>query len=327
MGLTALLAACGNNDGEDDAGDDKGGGKSGRFTFKDDRGKTVALDQHPDTVVAYVSTAAALHDYGIQCKAIFGPSKPVAGKPNPQAGDLDLDKVTSLGEEWGQFNVEKYASLEPDVLISNMFPPPKLWSVPDDSSKKIYALAPSIGIKGSNTTLLDPLRRYEELATALGADLKAKKVTDAKARFKRAEQRLRAAAKAAKGRGGVRVLALTGDDDNMYVAVPDAYCDLHYFRDLGVDVVRGKKSDKWGFWEFLSWENADKYDADLILLDNRTQSLPLADLKKKPTFARLPAVEAGRITPWAMEERYSYAGFAPVLERLADAIQEAGSPG
>lgn len=36
--------------------------------------------------------------------------------------------------------------------------------------------------------------------------------------------------------------------------------------------------------------------------------------------SRLPAVKAEQITPWSMEERYSYAGYAPVLEQLAAAI-------
>ncbi|MZD08935.1 ABC transporter substrate-binding protein, partial [Streptomyces sp. SID5785] len=93
-----------------------------------------------------------------------------------------------------------------------------------------------------------------------------------------------------------------------------------YFKDLGVEFVEGKKSDEWGFWEFLSWENADKYHADLIMLDNRSASMSREELAQKPTFASLPAVKAGQITPWAMEERYSYAGYGPVLERLADAI-------
>ncbi|MFW6723153.1 hypothetical protein ACHZ98_23905 [Streptomyces sp. MAR4 CNY-716] len=116
----------------------------------------------------------------------------------------------------------------------------------------------------------------------------------------------------AKAKRGVKVLAMTGDQDNMYVAVPGSYTDLHYFRDLGVDVVEGKKSDEFGFREFLSWENTDKHHADLIMIDNRTQAMTPAALAEKPTWTRHPAVEAGQTTPWAMEERYNYRGFAPV---------------
>ncbi|AUH41791.1 ABC transporter substrate-binding protein [Streptomyces sp. CMB-StM0423] len=312
LGLGALLAACG--------GDAASGGSGGGWSFTDDRGEKAETGRRPEKIVAFVSSAAALYDYGVTCTAIFGPSKPIDGKPNPQAGDLDPAELESLGEAWGEFNVEKYAALGPELLISNMFPPPDLWFVPEESRKKIFALAPAIGIKGAHTSLKEPLRRYEELAKALGGDTTGAQAGADKKRFKDAEKRLRSVAKANRG---LKVLAMTGDQDNMYVAVPGSYTDLHYFRDLGVDVVEGKKSDEFGFWEFLSWENTDKYHADLIMVDNRTQAMTPAALAEKPTWSRLPAVEAGQTTPWSMEERYSYRGFAPVLERLADAIENA----
>ncbi|MGW6273578.1 ABC transporter substrate-binding protein [Streptomyces sp. NPDC055060] len=313
LGLGALLSACGS---EEKSGKSPG---SKPWSFKDDRGKTAKVGHTPKNIVAFVSTAAALHDYGVSCTGIFGPSKPVDGKPNPQAGDLDVGELTSLGESFDQFNIEKYATLEPDLLISNMFPAPALWFVPADSTKKIEALAPTVGINGARASLLEPLKRYTELAESLGADLETEKVRAAKARFDKAERTLR---KAAKANRGLKVLAMTGDADQMYVAVPDSYCDLNYFKDLGVEFVEGKKSDDWGFWEFLSWENADKYHADLIMIDNRSSALPPKELAKKPTWALLPAVKAGQTVPWSMEERYSYAGYAPVLEQLAAAIEK-----
>ncbi|MFE5857737.1 ABC transporter substrate-binding protein [Streptomyces sp. NPDC056500] len=311
LGIGALLTAC----GEDDKSSSTKGG--GSWSFKDDRGKVVKTAKKPQNLVAYISTAAALYDYGVECKGVFGPSKPVNGKPNPQAGKLDVSKLTSIGEAWGEFSIEKYTALQPDLLISNMFPPPALWFVPEESVKKIESVAPSIGIAGAHKSLLEPLRRYEELAEALGGDLKSAQVTQAKARFKAAEAGVR---KAAAANPGLKVLAMSGDSEQLYAAVPDSYCDLNYFKDLGVEIIEGKKSDEWGFWEFLSWENADKYHADLIMIDNRSSALPAADLLKKPTWAGLPAVKAGQTVPWSMEERYSYAGFAPVLEQLAAAI-------
>lgn len=318
VALGSLLAACGGDrNAEGEAGGGTGGG---RWSFKDDRGRTVALDKAPDTLVAFVSTAAALYDYGVECDGVFGPTEPVDGKPNPQAGDMDLAKLTSLGTDWGQFNVEKYAALRPDLLISNMFPAPDLWYVPQESRKKIEALAPTVGISVARTSLLDPLKRTAELAEALGADLGAGKATDGRARFDKAVETLRAAAAANKG---LKVMAITGDAEQFYVAVPDSYCDLNYFKDLGVEFVEGKKSDEWGFWEFLSWENADKYHADLIMVDNRTTAMSAEQLAAKATWRQLPAVKAGQTVPWAMEERYSYAGYAPVLEQLADAVRKA----
>ena len=116
---------------------------------------------------------------------------------------------------------------------------------------------------------------------------------------------------------------MTGDADQFYVAVPDSYCDLDYFKDLGVEFVEGKKSDEWGFWEFLSWENADKYHADLIMIDNRSErACRPRPAREEAHLEPLPAVKAGQTVPWSMEERYSYAGYAPVLEQLAAAIEK-----
>lgn len=317
LALAPLLAAC----GDDDDGPSEAASKAsgGPWSFKDDRGRTVKTDRRPERLVAFVSTAAALYDYGVECTGIFGPSKPIDGKPNPQAGDMDVSKLTSLGTEWGQFNIEKYAALEPDLLISNMFPAPDLWYVPAESVKKIEALAPTLGISVARTSLLDPLKRTAELAESLGGDLESEKATDGRARFDAAVETLREAAAANKG---LKVMAMTGDPENMYVAVPDSYCDLAYFKDLGVEFVEGKPSDEWGFWEFLSWENADKYHADLIMIDNRANAMPRDQLDAKATWRELPAVKAAQTVPWSMEERYSYAGYAPILEQLAAAVKK-----
>ncbi|WP_210593726.1 ABC transporter substrate-binding protein [Streptomyces sp. GESEQ-35] len=317
LALGPLLAACGS--GASKAEDAEASKSGGPWSFKDDRGRTVSTDAKPETIVAFVSTAAALYDYGVKCTGVFGPTEPLDGKPNPQAGDMDVAELTSLGTAWGQFNVEKYAALQPQLLISNMFPAPDLWFVPEESKKKIEALAPTVGISIARTSLLNPLKRTAELAESLGADLSAKKVIDAKARFERAVETLRGAARAG---DGLKVMAITGDSENFYVAVPDSYADLNYFKDLGVDFVEGEKSDEWGFWEFLSWENIDKYDADLIMVDNRSSAMTPDQLAEKATWRQLPAVKAGQTTPWSMEERFSYAGFAPVVERLAAAVEK-----
>ncbi|MFI6013499.1 hypothetical protein ACIBAG_32655 [Streptomyces sp. NPDC051243] len=64
--------------------DETGGNGGGRWSFKDDRGRTVTLGKAPETLVAFVSTAAALYDHGVECDGVFGPTEPVDGKPNPR---------------------------------------------------------------------------------------------------------------------------------------------------------------------------------------------------------------------------------------------------
>jgi iron complex transport system substrate-binding protein len=314
VGLGALLAACGGNGGDRAAA-------SGGWSFTDDRGQKATAKSRPKRVVAYVGTAAALHDFGVgdQLVGVFGPTKLKDGRPDPLAGNLDVNKVTIIGNAYGEFNIEKYAALHPDLLVTDMFQPPNLWFVPDDSKTKILALAPSVGFTTSHVSLPQPIQRHEQLAAALGADIKAAAVTAAKARFDKATESVRAAAKA---NSGIKVLAASGSPDLFYVSDPRVYADLAYFRSLGVDIIVPNKVTG-GFFENLSWENADKYPADIILLDSRTSALQPKDLAAKPSWSKLPAVKAGQVVPWLSEPRFSYAGCAPVLEGFAKAVRDA----
>ncbi|MFG2291665.1 ABC transporter substrate-binding protein [Streptomyces sp. NPDC048595] len=317
VGIGALLAACGGEKGSAGAG----GGKGGPWSFTDDRKRKVSLKSTPQRIVAFTGTAAALHDFGIddQIVGVFGPTKLKNGKPDPQAGDLDVDKVTIIGNAYDQFNVEKYASLRPELLVTNMYEPNALWFVPDNSKDKIAKLAESVALTSSRVPLVKIIERYAELAESLGADLKAKKVSDAKARFEKASEALRRAAKS----HPVKVLACSGSPDLFYASNPGINADLMYYKSLGVDLIVPDHLDKGGYFESLSWENADKYKADVLLLDNRTATLQPKDLAAKPSWAKLPAVKAGQITPWSSEPRFSYAGAAPLIESLAKAIEGA----
>ncbi|MEU8998578.1 ABC transporter substrate-binding protein [Streptomyces caniferus] len=318
LGIGALLAACG---GDKSAGGANSGAGTGPWSFTDDRKQKVSLKNTPQRIVAFTGTAAALHDFGIDDRivGVFGPTKLKNGKPDPQAGDLDVDEVTIIGNAYHQFNVEKYAALRPDLLVTNMYEPGVLWFVPDDSKDKITKLAKSVALTSSRVPLIKIIERYAELAGSLGADLKAKKVTDAKARFEKASAALREAAKA----HPVKVLACSGSPDLFYASNPGINGDLMYYKSLGVDLIVPDHLDKGGYFESLSWENADKYQADVLLLDNRTATLQPKDLAAKPSWAKLPAVKAGQITPWSSEPRFSYAGAAPLIESLAKAIESA----
>ncbi|MQS09938.1 ABC transporter substrate-binding protein [Streptomyces alkaliphilus] len=321
----ALLTACAGGDtdrasGRDAAPAERTEASGEGWAFTDDRGVTVELDGRPETVVAFVGAAAALHDYGVTVDAVFGPLVGPDGEPDIQAGDLPVDEVESVGSAWGEFNLDAYAALEPDLLVSTMFVEDALWYVPDDSAAKIESLAPSIGLSvASPSTVVEAIERHSELAEALGGDLSADPVTEARERFEAAAEELR---QAAEDNPGIRVMAASGSADLFYVSDPKASPDLSYFVELGVEMVVPDDAPA-GFFEELSWENADRYDADIILLDGRTGVMQADDLADKPTWAQLPAVRADQIAYWTTEPRYSHAGFAPILEDLAEAIRNA----
>ncbi|MCW7946946.1 ABC transporter substrate-binding protein [Streptomyces hygroscopicus] len=328
LGLGAVLAACGDGKAKGAGSGGEGKGASGPWSFKDDRGQSAKADRTPSAVVAFVGVAAALHDYGIEVKGVFGPTKTKDGKADIQAGDLDIGKVTILGNEWGQFNIEKYAALAPDLLVTTMFDAAgTLWYIPEESRKKILAVgAPSVGISVYDRQLTGSLQRMLELAKSLGADTASARIAQGKKRFEDAAARLRAATKA---KPGIKVLAGSASQDVFYVSGSNLSVDLEYFKALGVNFVEPPASAlkaSGGWFENLSWENVDKYRADVIMMDNRSSAIQPADITEA-TWKKLPAVKAGQVIARNPEPILSYAKCAPLLEGLAKAIEGAGKVG
>jgi iron complex transport system substrate-binding protein len=324
LGLGAVLAACGDDDTKSGgSGKETAAGQSGPWSFKDDRGQTAKADKVPSNIVAFIGAAAALHDYGVQVKGVFGPTRTKDGKPDVQAGDLDITKVTNLGNEWGQFNIEKYASLAPDLLVTTTFDDAgTLWYVPEESKDKIAAVgAPSVAVSVYDRQLTQPLQRMLELARTLGADVTSKKITDAKKRFEDASARLRAAAKA---KPDIKVMAGSASQDLFYVSGTNLSIDLEYFKALGVNFVEPPEEVKaeGGWYESLSWENVDKYGADIIMMDDRSSAIQPADIGEG-TWKQLPAVKAGQVIPRSPEPILSYDKCVPMVENLAKAIENA----
>jgi iron complex transport system substrate-binding protein len=324
LGLGAVLAACGDDDAKSGgSGEATTAAKSGPWTFKDDRGTTVKLDKVPTKIVAFVGVAAALYDYGIEIKGVFGPTKTKDGKADVQAGDMDVSKLTVFGNVWDQFNVEQYAAFQPEVLISTTFDSAgTLWYVPEASKDKIAKLAPSVAVSVYDRQLTKPLARMWELAESLGADMKAAKVVQAKKDFEAAAERLR---KAAKARPEIKVMAGSASQDLFYVSGTNLSVDLEYFKALGVNFVEPPESAKkqgGGWFESLSWENVDKYPADIIMMDDRSSTIQPADISEA-TWKKLPAVKAGQVIARSPEPILSYDKCTPLLTNLAEAIEKA----
>lgn len=166
---------------------------------------------------------------------------------------MDISKVEILGNVYDEFNVEKYAALRPDLLVTNTWDG-TYWYVPEASKEKILKLAPAAAISvGGDATLDKSLERTADLAKSLGADLNSKAAVDAKARFEAASAKVREATKA---NPGIKVLVGSGAADLFYVSTPKTSADLKYFESLGVEFVVPEKLDQGGFFESLSWENA-----------------------------------------------------------------------
>src|SRR5437764_575279 len=105
LGLAAVagvsVAACGSGSGSDS------GSGGGSWEYTDARGKRISLKQRPQRIVAYSGVIGALNDYGVHFVGVYGPHSPVNGKPNPQSGDANFANISSVGEKYGDFDIEK----------------------------------------------------------------------------------------------------------------------------------------------------------------------------------------------------------------------------
>ena len=314
LAAAAALTACG------DGKSSSGAAASGPWEFTDDRGQKAARDQRPARVVAYVSAAAALWDYGVRPVGVFGPQKTASGGKEIQAGNIDLGAVTSIGNAWDDFSMEKFAALKPDLVVTGLTgtKPTDMWVLTDDLGPKVQQVAPIVALSEYKVTLPKVIERYSQLAVALGGDANSDTMKKAKEDFDKASEDLRAAAKE---KAGLKVLVLYGDKDGLYIAKPDYFADLAYYRELGLDIVSGGGSED--YWEQLSWEQAGKYPADLILTDSRSYALPRAQMTQFPTWNQLPAVKANQLGDWSAEPRFNHLLATPVIQKLTALVKGA----
>lgn len=311
----AALAGCGGGG----PGDERAGG---RWVYKDDLGVTIRREARPKRVVAYVSSAAALWDFGIHPVGVFGPQRDDDGSKSTQAGNLDLSKVTSVGDGYDDVNLEKLASLKPDLVITGLAGdgPGDRWILKDKLAKKVQQLAPVLAIQEAKKPQPEVIKAYGKLAERLGADPSDSRIKQARSKFEQSARDLRDTLREKKG---LRVEIVYGDDQSMYIANPKFYADLIYYKQLGMR-IQGGDNDPNQFYKELSWEQADHYKADLILTDSRSFSLSAKQMSGKfPTFRRLPAVRAGQLGSWNGEPRFSYQMATPEIHRVTEAVRKA----
>jgi iron complex transport system substrate-binding protein len=315
LAAAAALTACGTSGGAQ-----SGAASSGPWEFTDDLGKKISREQRPARVVAYVSAAAALWDYGVHPIGVFGPQKTASGAKEVQAGNIDLDAVTSIGNAWDDFSMEKFAALKPDLVVTGLTgtKPTDLWVLTAELGPKVQQIAPIVAMSEYKVTLPKVIDRYSQLAAALGADVNSEALKTAKDGFQKASDDLRAAIKV---KAGLKVLVVSSDKDNLYVCKPEFFADLAYYRELGLDLVDGAGSDP--YFETLSWEQAGKYPADLILTDSRTYALTREQMAKFPTWAQLPAVKANQLADWSTEPRFNHVLATPVIQKLTAVVKAA----
>ena len=292
----------------------------GSWAFTDDRGVRVTAPELPTRVVAQTSAAAALWDFGVQVVGIYGPNRRDDGTVDFQAGNLDLDAVEVLGD-YGtdslEIDIEKFVELAPDLVVDMVLYGESFWYLTGDALARVEERGvPTAGISLGETSILTSIMRFEALAAALGADLSAPLVADAKTAHAASETALKAAIAS---KPGLSLLVIAPDLDNVYVASPRYMADLMYFQDLGV--VDHETDD---FFELISWEEINRYPADIILVDARNATVSKEEIADvAPIWNTLPAVQAGQVGNWWAGAPYSYSRLIPILDELTGVIAAA----
>ena len=309
----ALLAACGPN-----ARIGKADG--GPWKIVSGNGTTVSTTTTPTRIIAQSDTAASLLAYGIKPVGIFGNENP---KDNKNLKGYDLSGIAILGAEWGEVDVEKAATLKPDLIVSDYWPAEKAYggfeAGVNAKSKKLADLAPVVGGSQGNS-IVTLLEFYQRLARSLGADVDD---TSDEAAFDKAVIGFKAATAAKKG---LTALAVSPAKDLLYVAVPKLAPELRDFQRWGLGVITPRDPDpKFPYWENLSWENADKYQPDLLLVDDRSYPANLNEAKNQPTWDSIGAAKAGAVVPWPCYWIHSYKTYAEQLVKLTHEINNANA--
>jgi len=310
-----VVAACGSS-----ASDGQG---SGPWTYRDDLGHSISLDQAPKRLIVQSSMAAALTDLGLGDEIVgtFGPLKDAEGRPDSQVAGLDIGKAEDVtgGGEYGSIDLEKAAALRPDLVVTSAYLESDLWYVNDATAKKLEQLAPILVVSFDGKTLPQMITSTERAAKALGADIGSSTVTKAHDDFTAAAARVE---KAATALGSKKILVGSPAKDVFYVSNPEVSPDLKYWRDeLDLPLVVPAKPDEGGYFQTLSWEKADLYPADVFLYDDRVGKAGLAILDDQPVFQTLVAAQRKAYIPWTSVAPPSYRAYADIMNRLATQLE------
>ncbi len=307
--LAAGTAACAGDD--DQPAPAAGGG----WSFTDDLGTTVELDERPTRVAGINDVMSSLWNYGIEPVATFGQTS--------TADDVafegrDLSDVEIVGGSYGSIDLEQLAAAEPDVIITTVYPTDSAGTLDEteplygfeslEQQEQVGRIAPIIAIAWRGSAA-DVIERTAELAEALGADLGSAENIAARAEFAAAGEALTAAA--ARGLTVLPVAAYA--DEGFYMAKAADEPSLRMYQDLGVRFVDPGGSDY--YWQTAGWEDVPQYPSDLILYSLRG-ALPPEQMAEQPTYNLLPAAQAGQVHPWKYIGM-DYAAQAAYMRELA----------
>lgn len=312
LSAAGLLAACGRG------GNDATASGSGAWSFTDDLGNTVKLDRRPARIAGLTDAIASLWNYGIVPAASFGYT---GLKADVNFEGKDLSKVTEVGTTYGEIDIEALFNARPELIVTHAYPVDSSGKVDPNQplygfkdlaqQKKVAGIAPIVALTmaGSATDVVD---RTAEFARALGVTEET--LRGPRQDYEAARERLRKAA-----RKDLSVMAVAAyPADGVHIARAKDDPALRSYTELGVE-YRDPGGDGY-FWRQVSWENITGYPTDVVLYSLRAMSGE--EMLGQPTFANMPAAEAGQLYPWEFSSM-DYVAQARTINRLAENLEGA----
>lgn len=286
------------------------------WTYTDGAGKTVTLPEPPTRIIAHVNAAAALIPLGIKPIGVFLDGPPSVDRA---ADGLDLDGVAIVGRGWYELDAETILALDPDLILTEWWPREGFYggAVGDAAIvDRIESIAPIVG-PAQGQSVITMIEDYSALAASLGADIDAPAIRADKAAFDAALARFKVAIAA---RPGLTVMAASPSSSGLAIAAPSEFAELADFAAWGLDLVV-PTTDPDSSYQSLSWENANLYPADIILLDDRWGTRTTDELAAQPLAQRLPAVAANQLGNWPAGWIRGYRVYTQQLDKLTALIK------
>jgi iron complex transport system substrate-binding protein len=320
-GLLALavlsVTACSS---DDDGEGSTAAGEPG-WSFTDDLGNTVELNETPTRIAGLNDVLSSLWNYGIEPVASWGQT---SIEDDVAFEGKDLGDVEIVGTSYGQIDLEALAAADPDLIVTSVYPTDSEGTIDPESplygfgtieqQEQVAEIAPIVGIVWGGSAG-DVIERTADLAESLGVDFESGDLAGMKADYEAASAELSAAA--ATGVSVLPVYATEADGWWMAKAADDP--SLHLYQDLGVQFV--EPGGDGYFWNSVGWEEVPNYPSDVLLYSLRFSMTP-EEIAAQPTAALLPAVQAGQLYPWKYIGM-DYQAQAAYMDELAGYLTEA----
>jgi iron complex transport system substrate-binding protein len=287
------------------------------WSFTDDRGITSSFPETPTVLVAQTISAASLWDFGIEVDGVYGPIFLADGTtPDPNLANVDPSAVINFGE-FGAFDIEKLAEIGGQLVI-DIDRGGGMWYLSEEEQQLIGKIAQTVAISTTVPANIT-ISRFQDLAVALGANPESDLIIEARTTYDAAAKAVQTVAAS---KPDLKVIVMTGTAENVYIVNPQTAGDLNTYVSLGVNVVVPENPDpaQLNVFETLSWEQAGKYPADVILWDSRFSP---EGIVPETIWESLPAVSAGQVGTWESVFPNSWQGFSAVLEQLATTLESA----